>query len=446
MKGDFIAETFIFDNLHFERIEKLKTFAKINGPRLEMTHSQALEFTAKLAGFKNFAEAKKTLTSSRVPRRYEVYLSATHHVTSDDEMWSTAIRVRLSRPLDQLIKARHYSFHRSLRDFMRVASDHLELGTVCSEASTAMIELVHAARTLQFMDATGLVPATPILISPTDKACPDLRMTEDESLPGSDHRSRWFHQKSRRYIDLDEPYTDSVSHLHQARQDWAERNDWSVVRVNWRGIYFPERIKEVYLITHNKLGYPAANILPILNGMPSPITETNCDLAYSDKIRFKSPAQHALDISPFEHKASSQSRKAVTTSTYYGAPIERPEGKLPTEVHQELGRVLLSINEAARTNQFKLELDIVLDLLSEWASEEEEGEDDDGRVRLPPKSFCYKRSQNLPSTNYINFLCREEMADALIGVKKFLKVGYRDCEALRYVLAKLDSSMNTLLK
>lgn len=141
------------------------------------------------------------------------------------------IDIPLTRPLGSFLRLRHLRMCDQFHRFNLVGPQHIagELGWVDEEEVRA--RLCQVARTVQFMDVTGLVPT-----------CEEIYGTntfsQQHRLPGQDHATTWRDTDTNIIFMLDEPYG-YVDHLFPERKNWAERQGLVVHRLDYQGTYRP---------------------------------------------------------------------------------------------------------------------------------------------------------------------------------------------------------------
>jgi hypothetical protein len=91
---------------------------------------------------------------------FPIYISALWHDAVKKQSGTTTIMIKLPRALDEIIPLKRYQYARSLKSFNRAASDRIySEHWVTHEGFDPARILGKAARELQFMCATGLVPS-----------------------------------------------------------------------------------------------------------------------------------------------------------------------------------------------------------------------------------------------------------------------------------------------
>jgi len=111
------------------------------------------------AGFQNFRHARRNLENTgAAPNRHCTYLSAYWQDRDSKATGRETLSLFLTRPLESLVAPRHLKSHRGFSGFYFEGPDHLARRNLLRSQRDARHEVCEAARSLQFMDATGLKP------------------------------------------------------------------------------------------------------------------------------------------------------------------------------------------------------------------------------------------------------------------------------------------------
>lgn len=140
--------------------------------------------------------------------------------------------VPLSRPISTVVSCAQLTVAQNLGGFSVRAADHLVSDLRAQHQNGARSQAAVAARTLQFMDATGLKPT-----SGARRIYPGSRSAN--AVPETDHGIGWYDPGTRTYLYTDEPYNGSVESVAQAREAWVERHEWAMLKPTWRGMHRP---------------------------------------------------------------------------------------------------------------------------------------------------------------------------------------------------------------
>ena len=142
------------------------------------------------------------------------------------------LKVYLPRPLNEFVSKHQATYARNLEGFRQEASDHLEMISNTSSQARAWELLVRAALSLQFMERSGLRPAT------SQGQLQALKLLE--GFPSKDHVSLWIDPTSGMWVALDEPYGHvNDLPLMQRRGAWITDNALHLAKPAWSGLYYP---------------------------------------------------------------------------------------------------------------------------------------------------------------------------------------------------------------
>lgn len=252
-------------------LDGIKRYTKTLKKSLTLTHARALDEAAMAGGYKNFRHAQNVLGKGRpAPAEHLAYISVTWRDADTNAAGEEILSLHLDTPLNALVKPNHLKAARHLLDFKMKTADHLAYDFVESSRKKARRRACAVARTLAFMQATGLRPS-----SGRSRAYPqgDLR----NALPGRDHGSVWFDPTTKVYIYVDEPYADSIKSRVNERQAWSKTHGWAVARPNWAGMYNPDGGCELYLASDKTKGFDLETAVAALNALPPPFIEADWD-------------------------------------------------------------------------------------------------------------------------------------------------------------------------
>jgi hypothetical protein len=158
---------------------------------------------------------------------FPIYISALWHDAVKKESGNTTILVKLRRPLDEIIPSKRYRYARTLGDFRRAASDRIYSEHWITSEFDPDAFVCKAARELQFMCATGLVPSKKY-VGPGNIG---------GEFPEWDHGTSWIDPASGKTFFASEPYHAEVA--ESTCQDWAAANKSTFLLSNWPGMYEP---------------------------------------------------------------------------------------------------------------------------------------------------------------------------------------------------------------
>lgn len=208
-------------------LDGIKRLAKAIKREENIPHHEALDIAALRSGFQNYRHAQSQLAGqSLATHMYPIHLSA--YWAQKGGSGRETLTIRLSKPLGDIATAVQVARQRHLFQFKVEAPDHLERKSDTDSQESARKEIFDAARTLEFMCATGLRPAT------TQKQ--RRAMDHMSALPNHDHSSEWIHAESETWVYVDEPYPHASL---EERRAWAGRNGVHLSKPAWKGLYYP---------------------------------------------------------------------------------------------------------------------------------------------------------------------------------------------------------------
>lgn len=417
-------------------IEGIKRLAKSIKVERTIKYTLALDIASQAAGFQNFPHATRVLSSASLHLCHNIFLTASWK--KDDFRGRETLTLKLSSPLEDLITSAQLRNHHAFENFYDDAPDHLVRYKFLNNQSEARERVCAAARVLQFMDATKLRPSTGY-----SRAYP--KRDTQKRIPGEDHSSVWYDTDTKRYLLVDEPYRQTVERLTKEREEWANQYGFQVVKPKWAGMYAPDVDSRLYLIADKDKGIPLQPIVNALNKLPSPIIETDWNEESAPLIPFfESPgaiAKAATKDKPKNpRKKSSPSNSVSYVQTFVG-PRRRPNGRMPIEVHAQVGQLLKSVlKETQYRKGVYNPLSVIRSELDEWAQREYNHDE------LPNEQFfnLYYRETGITFSRALNEADRERHIQSLAQVKKLLGENYPDSPPLRSLLKKIDAAVKSL--
>lgn len=415
----------------------IKQLAKKIRRERNISHSEALELASRQAGYENLVHAKRRLPVHGAPTSFPVYLTVhwqdwperNGEATSSPPCYRAGretLRVDLARPLCQVVTKHRVSRARGLSGFRMEYADHLEHLTNIQGQDRARDVLVSAARSLHFMEATGLQP-----VSTNRYASLQSTMTH---LPGNDHLSHWFDPATAVYVCLDEPYRPAVMGLIPGRQRWLEQTGLQMVTPEWEGIYNAGHCVPHLISSDTALLQRVTAAVAKAQPLPSPTTwphETG--LCGED---FVSP-QRLADAKPRRPRPRPSWRNHKGASPYGGAagiPSKwRPAKPMQLELHRELGHLLQQlVGFSWRVTQ---KLGTARSRLDEWSVLEHK------HLNNEVASDLYYGGRN------IRFCTTDaERLDGLSKARALVGRGYDECKPRREILAIFDAAIGEVHK
>ena len=411
----------------------IKRLAKQIKKAKSVPHHEALDIAARNAFFENFAHARNQLeSSSTLKSGYPLFFTSYWYDRQRRKTGREVLEIELSIPLLELATKNELKIANSLGRFRLATPDLFVHDDVCSSQDEAIELICKAVRVLRFIEATGLKPSRD-----HTAAYPDRE--HNNRLPQSDHASHWYDPALGQFILVDEPYIDAI--VDGKRAAWAKEHNWYLKASKWSGMYYPG-MSSLFIATDASTGYDISALMAKIDNIPSPLTKDNWDgTSANGHETFFSP----LCITPQDKK------RAVAKGTIYRAsgsktrPMvswgsshneRRPNAVMPIESHQFVARLIKAIEQsAAKPIDVNRRLSSIKSKLEDWFFSEYEqditdtfelfyysGIDDDDPLALQASS----------SKGVIHLLQ---------ALKIRLSESYVDCEPLRKMMGKIDTSI-----
>ena len=417
-------------------VDGIKQLAKKIRRERNITHTQALEDASRQAGYENFVHAKRQLVEAGAPCNFPVYLSVHWRAPTERNgepeseglrAGREILRLDLNRPLPDVVAKHRVSSGRGLYKFRMEYKDHLEHLTNVQGQGGARKVLITAARSLRFMEATGLQPVS-------TKKYHDL-MRPLEEIPGRDHQSQWFDPATEGYVLLDEPYAAALKNRSAERQRWLERTGLQMVVPEWEGIYYPGECLPHLLGPDGTLLQRVAEALSKLQPVMEPETWPHETGLCGDD--FVSPKRQT-DAKPRRPRPGPSWRDHKGATPYGGtAGISsrwRPTKPMPFDLHQQLGPLMQKLR-AGFSWRVSQKLGNARFQLEDWSIAEHQH---------LHKDAVYDLYNGGPSTPVCN--TDAERLEALTAALAIVERGYDSCKPRRDLIAALDAAISEMQK
>lgn len=424
-------------NVTPKSIESIKRLAKSIRAERGITYTAALNAAARAGSYQNFAHARNILADgiSRQKPSHAVFVTIRWFDRKKKIRGRETIELQLSKPLDDLLTVTQMKYVRHLGGMQRAAGDHL-VG-YSHDQDRARMDACQAARSLQFMDITGLKPSNSRRSYPKGEF--------QNRIPGHDHGSTWYDPIAKQHVLVDEPYAANPAE----RAEWARRHGWQAVRSPWRGMYYPDGGAQLWIAADINKGFSLDPVLARLAAAPQPlIIEDWTGISATTDEWFMSPGE----IAETAAKAAAQSAKVLEPRAPRGpvntVPLgrhgrRRPRGRMAIDDHAEVGRLIKSVLVCVRgRNGAYKRLGAVRSDLEDWMSSEYPGDE------IPPDRFFeiyYHESDDEGGVPKGPAGC-PVFVERLTAAKKLLAKRYPDCPPLREILRQIDFAMESLVK
>ena len=241
-------------------IDGIKSLAKSLKRDNGIKHSEALDCAARAAGFSNFIHANRELGDR--PRHF-LWITARWFDHATKERGQETLKVAFDRPYAELVSPSQARNDRYLGNVRAEAPDHLVILSMSESIELARRHVCEVARTLQFIDITGLKP------SDANRAYPKGRF--DNRVPNQDHASVWWDPVHRRHVLADEPYVRADDPISEERIAWAQRHGWEIVKPAWGSIYWTDGGCWLFLMTDRAKGPSLKPLVDALEKGPKPV-------------------------------------------------------------------------------------------------------------------------------------------------------------------------------
>lgn len=248
-------------------VASIKRLARAISSSTGRKYSHALEIAAQRGGYDSFRDARHS--KSAVLPTYPVTIIEYWRDATAKEAGTVKLELTLTQPLPQLVKPHHLNGR--LGNFRLIDGDTLDRRTTlgCRE-STAKWFAARAARTLQFMDATGLKPCTK-----GSGIWPQRDI--NKRVPGGDHCVTWYHPELKQYVATDEPYHGELRPDDPERKAWCAKHGYDIEPVTWGGMHNPGARNvggtRLYLIAKTADDVPLRALAEAADRLPPPIDD-----------------------------------------------------------------------------------------------------------------------------------------------------------------------------
>jgi hypothetical protein len=424
-------------------VDGIKRLAKSLKTERGIQHVRALDDAARAAGFQNFRHASNVLRNGSAPTRtrlgHRVYVTVYWKDRKAGTDGRETLSLWLSVPWGQLVTPAQLQHHRALMNFRGEGTDHLARVNLSDSQSQARRQACATARTLQFIDATKLRPS-----KSHSRAFPGGRSTN--AVPGRDHHSIWYDRDCKRYLFVDEPYELAAQSKASERAAWSAHHGFPIAKPDWPGMYNPDGGSRLYLIADAQKGVPLGPLIVALNALPAPIVERTWDGESAPMVPiFVSPGAPSRGDAPRPKpdtvRKLAGARNSVPYVQTFVGPQRRPKGRMPIEVHAEVGRLLKSVLAVSYQRKGVYNrVDAVRSELDEWTQREY------NHAELPNEQFfeLYYHDDGSSFPRSITAVEGARHVASLARVQGLLVEHYPDCPPLRALLKKVSAAIGSL--
>lgn len=329
-----------------------------------------------------------------------------------------------------------YKAARALSTMRREGPDHIADTYTASSQQAAREEACAAARMIQFIEVTGLVPSN------AKRSFP--RGQFQNRMPGSDHDAGWFDPIAKAYVRANEPY--SRGGVTAEQQQWAAQHGWAVAAASWKGMYRPDGGSSLLLAADTSKGYSLGPIISRLAEAPAPIVVANWDGESKPFLpQFISPGRLAeIDgraAAPKSEQRPRGTNNSVEYSMFLSGTQRRPNARMPVEGHKAAGRLLKSvlIGTCQRAGVYR-RVDAIRCELDNWVQCEYKRDELSDEVFFD--LYYHELSKDDPLA--APAADRDRHIASLTEVAATLARHYPECPPLRALLKKADLAIASL--
>ena len=407
-------------------LDGLRRLAKnIERADSNLTHLQALEQAAVRCGYNNFTDAKRRM--GRAPAGapgaplFDVYLTAYWRSFREPEkrtLGRETLHVRIARALPTLVNWRQLDSSRHLGGFRFEYEDHLELRVNQGSPEEARARLFAAARTLHFMDTTGLRPAT--------RRADRMALGIDD-MPQRDHTSDWVDAQTGERLGLDEPYPHVDPHGSK-RVAWLEERGLQLFAPAWEGLYAPGHSRPYLVVAEAALGQRVvAQVEALQKAMPAHL-EASSVVSAKFWERFVSPARAAAGKPASARIMPAYPGTERAGAVAYGGRAGekgrwRPARAMPFELHEKASTLLQTTTYSGQPWRAYELVNEVKSELEDWVFKEH-------------PDIMSGRDDVYYGANFKHH--QHPVSETIPKLAEILRSGYADCSPRREMLRKLE--------
>ena len=418
----------------------IKTLAHDLKVHAKVSHTAGLNAAANLAGYANYQAARNYLgTAAEIlpARRFPLYISIWWRDSAKNTSGRETMRIDTQRPLDEIMPLKLMAFARYLSGMKRAGPDHIAWHSFYASQAQARLEVAGAARTIAFIEVTGLVP--------TSKWKMEYPKGNSNNVPpGKDHTGLWFDPEAMQYIVTDEPYVGEVDTLvvPDDRAAWAARWGRDMRAVTWGGMYYPDGGTRLFMHTDALTNYDLAGVVARLDALPEPVgSEIWTGESASHMFDFITPAtvvEQAMKLAA--KKARVPVPRGPRNSVSTGGGRSRPAKRLDLSLHSRMGELLkAALQNSGYGSPAGTRINLIRSRLEDWMFGEF-GADLDGDAFF---RVYYKDLQDrslLAGSEEQKHKAHLQIAE----VRSILSANYPDSAPLRQQLSRIDRVQSLL--
>lgn len=426
------------DNIQPSTIGGIKRHAKQLKKANGVPHHEALDIAARSASFENFAQARNLLQNSKaIKSSRQLFFTVYWYDRKSYKPGREVFEIELSMPLLEIATKSELKRSNGLGWFRLASPDHFVNDHVSHSQEEARNKICKAVRVLRFIEATGLKPS-----SDYEAAYPNRDY--NNKLPKTDHSTDWYDPETGQFILIDEPYPGRV--VDDERVAWAQKHNWHLQASKWAGMYYPDH-SNIFVATDASTGYDFKGLIAKIDSIPYPVTAENwTGISSEGHDTFFSP----LSVTPQDKKRAVAKGTIYRLSSSKTLPMRswdaphnerRPNAVMSVESHQLAARLIKAVDQsAAKPSTVSTRLSPIKSKLEDWFFSEH-----DRNVTDKFDLFYYGGiDRNDP------FVLQADSSEGVISLLRELKDillnAYVDCEPLRRMIGKLDTSIQLTSK
>lgn len=424
------------ENVRPSSIDGIKRLATQIKKDQGVKHAAALDIAAKAASFENFKHARRSLSNkaNATGSEHKLFITIYWRETKPFRQGRETLQINLAKPLLELCSKSELKMARGLWGRL-VAPDHIVHDTVAQSQDFARGEICKAARTLRFMEATGLRPSNDYLAAYPGR-------DHDNKLPNSDHATDWYDPANGQFVLVDEPYSPAV--VSERRAVWAQQHGWHLQASKWPGIYYPHHCS-FFVATDASSGYDFAALMKKTDSLEAPLLleDWNGTSVPGHEV-FTSPmATTPQDMRRARCKGTIIREASRTTVPYgaFGHERRKPRAKMPISSHIEAGKIIKSVLASPqKPYSVNQRMDSVRSTLEDWMSSEIRRDELDGSEFFDV--YYHDADETGPYAEASK--SSEGLIRILDELKAKLSAHYPDCAPLRQQFGKIDTSIKII--
>jgi hypothetical protein len=408
-----------------------KQIKKANG----VPYHEALNLAARDASFENYTHACNQLKNSNAINSGNQLFFTVYWYDRESDKYKTGrevLEIELSMPLFEIATKSELKNSGAIGWFRLASPDHFVCDDVKYSQIAARKQICKAVRVLRFIEATNLKPSRDY-----EAAYPNK--DQKNKLPKSDHSTDWYDPKTGQFILIDEPYLNPV--VDGERAAWAKKHDWHLQASKWAGMYYPDN-SNMFVATDASTGYDFKSLMAKIDSMPYPVTEENWsgissmghDTFFSPLCVTRQDKNRAVAKGTIYRESSS---KTVPMRRWGSSSNERrPNAAMSIEGHQRAARLIKAIEQSAtKPVGIYTRLSSIKSELEDWFFAEYES-----KVTNQFDLFYYGGIDN-NDPYVLQAHTSKGVISLLQELKGILLDAYIDCEPIRKMIRKLDTSI-----